>query len=355
MIDVRSNPIAVLLSAGLLVLAGCDTYNPPGEDHEISGQVLWVDSFFSRDPSLPIPPNRDDCDTKGLNLHASRLRGTEREIVDTGGSTEPNSGYPFGTGSDLALDRSAQQAYWAAREMTSPPCGPTKDVLRIKQVSLPDGKTETIREINNAEGGGSDRTIPALAVSGPRLAWVEMAEDTSVVLAAPLPSGGGTLKPDTIYVTKGEVEALEAGPDGKAVYWNTQDDRLFRTRLRGGTTRLSGSFSGEVEAIGGHPARIYWADSRSSALALRSVALDGTDARQDGTLPAETTAMTIGPRGEKVIVGTEGEEEGIWAGSLSDPQASEFDKCVGEGKSGSRHREDFRRPRSLAVYYDGDQ
>jgi hypothetical protein len=65
--------------------------------------------------------------------------------------------------------------------------------------------------------------------------------------------------------------------------------------------------------------------------------------------------MTIGPRGEKVIVGTEGEEEGIWAGSLSDPQASEFDKCVGEGKSGSRHREDFRRPRSLAVYYDGDQ
>jgi hypothetical protein len=180
-----------------------------------------------------------------------------------------------------------------------------------------------------------------------------MAEDTSVVLAAPLPSGGETLKPDTIYVTEGEVEALEAGPDGKAVYWNTQDDRLFRTRLRGGTTRLSRSFSGEVEAIGGRPARIYWADSRSSALALRSVALDGTDTRQNGTLPAETTAMTIGPQGEKVIVGTEDEDEGIWVGPLANTEASQFDKCVGEGKSGDGYREDFQAPRSLAVLYKG--
>jgi hypothetical protein len=202
-----------------------------------------------------------------------------------------------------------------------------------------------VRETENS-------TIPVLAVSGGRLAWVETTEETSVILEAPLPAGEGSLQPDTAYVTEGEIEALEAGPDGEAIYWNTEDNQLFRTRFGDGTTRLSGSFSGEVEAIGGRPARIYWAASRSSAPALRSVALDGTDARQDGTLPAETTAMTIGPRGEKVIVGTEGEEEGIWAGSLSDPQASEFDKCVGEGKSGNRHREDFQTPRSLAVLYD---
>jgi hypothetical protein len=349
MIDVRSNPIAVLLSAGLLVLAGCDLappgYDPPGEDHEVSGQVLWGDSFFREDPSLPIPPNRDDCDTEGLNLHASRLRGTQREIIDRGGSTGPSSGYPFGSGTDIALDRSARQAYWPVHTELSPPCGPEKSAWQIKRVSLSNSRAEAVRETENS-------TIPVLAVSGGRLAWVETTEETSVILEAPLPAGEGSLQPDTAYVTEGEIEALEAGPDGEAIYWNTEDNQLFRTRFGDGTTRLSGSFSGEVEAIGGRPARIYWAASRSSAPALRSVALDGTDARQDGTLPAETTAMTIGPRGEKVIVGTEGEEEGIWAGSLSDPQASEFDKCVGEGKSGNRHREDFQTPRSLAVLYD---
>ena len=56
-----------------------------------------------------------------------------------------------------------------------------------------------------------------------------------MILEVPLPAGEGALQPDTAYVTEGEVEALEAGPDGEAVYWNTQDDRLFRTRLGGAT------------------------------------------------------------------------------------------------------------------------
>ena len=359
MIDVRSNPIAVLLSAVLLVLAGCDLappgYDPPGEDHEVSGQVLWVDES-SEDGSLAFdPPNADDCREEGLNLHASQLKGTEREIIAGGSSIV---GYPE-PADDLALDRSAQKVYWAVHTKQGPPCGPVEDVTQIEQVGLTGGGARQVRKIDNTEAS-ADRMIPALATAGAHLVWAEVAEkgaeETSTILEASLPAGtpstGNGLQPDTAYVTEGEVEALEAGPDGEAVYWNTQDDRLFRTRLGGATTRLSENFSGKVEAIGGRPARIYWADPGPSGTTLRSVALDGTGARQDGTVPAETTAMTIGPNGEKVFVGTAGEDEGIWVGPLANAEASRFDKCVGEGKSGNRHREDFQTPRSLAVLYD---
>jgi hypothetical protein len=227
--------------------------------------------------------------------------------------------------------------------------------LRIERVDLTSGDVRHVYQINDLETEPS-YTIPALAVAGAKLAWAEVAADgldeMSVIRKAPLPTGDGDLQPDTAYVTEGEVEALEAGSDGEAVYWNTQDDRLFRTRLGGATTRLSENFSGKVEAIGGRPARIYWADPGPSGTTLRSVALDGTGARQDGTVPAETTAMTVGPNGEKVFVGTAGEDEGIWVGPLANAEASRFDKCVGEGKSGNRHREDFQTPRSLAVLYD---
>lgn len=351
--------LAAALSAVFLLTLGCDLsppgYTPPGKDHEVSGQVLWVDSYFE-DPSYPDvgPPNEDPCLAEGSKLHSSRLEGTEREIL--AGATSSGSG----TASDVAVHRSSRQAYWATRVSSGPPCtGPT-DVARIERVRLASGRAETVYEIDNEENGDTDRSISALAVAGSRLVWTETdgLDETTAVLRAPLSPEGDSLRPDTLYVTDGDAQALEAGSDAEAVYWNTEDGRLFRTDLGGETTRLSSSFSGQVEAIGGNPARIYW----SSGSSLRSIALDGSGQRQDGTLPEGTTTIDLGPGDQRVFAGTEGdnkEDEGIWVAPLSDAETSTFDKCVGEGKSGDTisggsHREDFRSPRSLTVLYDGD-
>ena len=298
MIDVRSNPAAIVLSAGLLVLAGCDLapsgYDPPGQDHEVSGQVLWVDES-SEDGSLAFdPPNADDCREEGLNLHASQLKGTEREIIAGGSSIV---GYPE-PADDLALDRSAQKVYWAVHTEQGPPCGPVEDVTQIEQVGLTGGGARQVRKIDNTEAS-ADRMIPALATAGAHLVWAEVAEkgaeETSTILEASLPAGtpstGNGLQPDTAYVTEGTVKGLEAGPDGDAIYWNTQDNRLFRTDLgeapseeplpEAATSRLLGDFDGRVEAVGGRPTRIYWAElglqgQLSGALPSMEVALGGT-------------------------------------------------------------------------------
>jgi hypothetical protein len=360
----------IVVCATALFAFGCDIYNPPGEDHEVSGQVLWVDES-SEDGSLAFdPPNADDCRKEGLNLHASQLKGTEREIIAGGSSIV---GYPE-PADDLALDRSAQKVYWAVHTEQEPPCGPVEDVTEIEQVGLTGGGARQVRKIDNTEAS-ADRIIPALATAGVRLVWAEVAREgtgeTSTILEVPLPAGpsnrerspaGHGLRNGGDGGTEGTVEVLVAGPDGDAIYWNTQDNRHFRTDLgeapseeplpEAATSRLLGDFDGRVEAVGGRPARIYWAEPRSSGTTLRSVALDGSGSRRDGTLPPETTAIGLGPKGEKIFAGTAGEDEGIWVGPLANAEASRFDKCVGEGKSGERHREDFQAPRSLAVLYD---
>jgi len=350
-----------VLGAVFLLTTGCDIsppgYTPPGKDHEVSGQVLWVDSYFE-DPSYPDvgPSNEDRCLAEGSMLHSSRLEGTEREIL--AGATSSGSG----TASDVVVHRSSRRAYWATRVSSGPPCAEPTDVVQIERVDLARDQAETVYEIDNEENGDADRNILALAVAGSHLVWTETVYEelgeTTAVLRAPLSPEGDSLRPDTLYETDGDARALEAGPDAEAVYWNTADDRLFRTALDGKTTRLSNGFSGQVEAIGENPARIYW----SSGSSLQSIALDGSDQRRDGTLPEGTTAITIGPRGQRVFAGTEGdnkEDEGIWVAPLSGVEASAFDKCVGEGKSGETvsgdsHREDFRSPQSLAVLYDED-
>jgi hypothetical protein len=232
--------------------------------------------------------------------------------------------------------------------------------VQIERVRPANGESETLYQIDNEKNGSADRSTLALAVASSRLVWTETAseglDEATVVLKAPLSPEVDSLRPDTLYKADGGVEALEAGPDAGSVYWNTSGGRLFRTDLGGETTLLSNDFSGQVEAIGGNPARIYW---RAGA-ALRSIALDGTGQRRSGTLLEETTAIALGPQGQKVFAGTEGEDkedEGIWVATLSNVEASAFDKCVGEGKSGDKpfggsHREDFRSPQSLAVLYD---
>jgi hypothetical protein len=361
MIDSRRNcagRLIAVLSAALLLTSGCDLfppdYTPPGQDHEVSGQVLWVDRYSEKASYDPSPPNEDDCLSKGFKIHSSRLKGTEREVLEGAGSAGPSSA------SDVVIHRSSGQAYWATRVSSGPPCAALRDVVQIERVRPANGESETLYQIDNEKNGNADRSISALAVASSRLVWTETAseglDEATAVLKAPLSPEADSLRPDTLYKAYGGVEALEAGPDAGTVYWNTSGGRLFRTDLGGETTLLSNDFSGQVEAIGGNPARIYW---RAGA-ALRSIGLDGTGQRRSGALPEETTAIALGPRGQKVFAGTEGEnkeDEGIWVAPLSNVEASAFDKCVGEGRSGEtisgdRHREDFRSPQSLAVLYD---
>lgn len=356
--------LAAALSTIFLLALGCDLspsdeYSPPGEDHEVAGQVLWTDVHYYTDDGYDFDPGLDPCNRNGRRLHSSRLEGTERKVrIGAPGTTEHAV--------DVALHRSSGDAYWAVYERRDPSCpgGPENEV-RIERVSLDGGWAETVYKIDYEPLETPDREISDLAVGGTHLVWAETTSEgdgeTTAVLSAPLPTEEfspeeDSLRPDTAHVTSGEVEAIEAGSEDGMVYWNTSGGRLFRTDLGGETTLLSNDFSGQVEAIGGNPARIYW---RAGA-ALRSIGLDGTGQRRSGTLPEETTAIALGPRGQKVFAGTEGEDkedEGIWVAPLSNVEASAFDKCVGEGKSGEtisgdRHREDFRSPQSLAVLYD---
>jgi hypothetical protein len=361
MTDFRRNcagRLIAVLSTALLLTSGCDLfppdYTPPGQDHEVSGQVLWVDRYSEKASYDPSPPNEDDCLSKGFKIHSSRLKGTEREVLEGAGSAGPSSA------SDVVIHRSSGQAYWATRVSSGPPCAALRDVVQIERVRPANGESETLYQIDNEKNGNADRSISALAVASSRLVWTETAseglDETTAVLKAPLSPEVDSLRPDTLYKADGGAEALEAGPDAEAIYWNTADGWLFQTDVDGKTTRLSSSFSGQVEAIGGNPARIYW----SSGSSLRSIALGGSGRRRDGTLPEGTTAIGLGPKDQRIFAGTAGEnkkDEGIWVAPLSGAEASAFDKCVGEGKSGEtisgdRHREDFRSPQSLAVLYD---